>query len=69
MRPRGRCHGLGDRCDRCDGALDLDTRVWVCVVLVTLLGALLCREWRVRLSLLLEPVGIKLLATLIISLG
>jgi hypothetical protein len=48
-------HGLGERCDLADGALD--TRVWVCVVLVTLLAALLCRaEWRVRLSLLLEPV-------------
>jgi len=47
-------HGLGDRADLADGALDLDTRVWVWVVLVTLLGALLCREWRVRLSLLLE---------------
>ena len=35
-------HGRGDRCDRTDGPLDLDTRVWVCVVRVTLLGARLC---------------------------
>lgn len=53
-------HGRGERADRADGALD--TRVWVCVVLVTRLGALLCRaEWRVRLSLLLEPVAGSLL--------
>lgn len=48
-------HILGDRADLADGALD--TRVRVCVVLVTLLGVLLCLlEWRLRLSLLLEPV-------------
>jgi hypothetical protein len=65
MRRRGLCfcfivffhHGRGDRCDRTDGPLDLDTRVRVCVVRVTLLGARLCLcELRVRLSLLLEPV-------------
>lgn len=49
-------HGLGDRCDLVDGGLDLDTRVWVWVARVTLLGVLLGGlEWRVRLSLLLEP--------------